>query len=209
MTRLLSIHPSHPQARLIAQCVDCLKDSGVIVYPTDSAYALGCCISSQRAIDELRRLRGLRKNHLLTLLCADLSVVSLFARVDNEAFKWLKSCVPGPYTFVLRATGATPRRVRHERRRTVGIRVPDNVVTAALLAALDEPLISTTLKPAGADRALTDPREAARVLKGRIGLVLDAGEGSAEATTVVDLTEGLPSVLRPGLGDTAVFEYMS
>ncbi|MBT6277589.1 MAG: threonylcarbamoyl-AMP synthase [Chromatiales bacterium] len=205
MTRVLQVHPTHPQPRIVAQVVSELERGGVIAYPTDSSYALGCLLTGS-ASDELRRIRNLRKGHLLTLICAGLSDMAVYARLDNAAFRRVKPCVPGPYTFILRATGETPRRVQHAKRRTVGVRVPNHPFVQALLAEVGVPLVSTTLKLPGDTLPRTDASEIAQALRGRLAAVIDAGDVGTESTTVVDLTGDNPEVIRAGVGPVELFE---
>lgn len=206
MSQFFQIHPDNPQARLVRQAVDILRAGGVIVYPTDSAYAIGCRIGDKAALDRIRRIRRLDARHNFTLVCRDLSEIATYARVDNAIYRLLRHNTPGPYTFILRATSEVPRRLMHPKRRTVGLRVPDNVVAQALLADLDEPLMSVTLIMPGDELPLIDPYEIREVLEHDVDLVIDGGYCGMEATTVVDLADDVPMVLRAGKGDTAPFE---
>lgn len=188
------------------QAVDIIRDGGVVVYPTDSAYALGCHIGDKNALDRIRRIRRLDANHNFTLVCRDLSEIATYARVDNAAYRLMKHATPGPYTFVLRATSEVPRRLMHPKRKTVGLRVPDNRVAAALLADLGEPLMSVTLIMPGEEYPLIDPYDIRQVLEHQVDLVIDGGYCGMEPTTVVDMADDTPMVLRVGKGDPEPFE---
>ena len=206
MSQFFQIHPENPQARLIRQAADIVRDGGVIVYPTDSAYALGCHIGDKNALDRIRRIRKLDDRHNFTLVCRDLSEIATYARVDNSVYRLLKHHTPGPYTFILRATSEVPRRLMHPKRRTVGLRVPDNAITQALLGDLGEPLMSVTLIMPGDELPLIDPYEVRELLEHQVDLVIDGGYCGMEATTVVDLADDLPMLLRAGKGDPTPFE---
>lgn len=206
MAQLFTVHPRNPQRRLISQAVAMLRAGGIAAYPTDSSYALGCLMSDAAGVRTIRRIRRLDDDHFLTLVCADLSALSTYARVDNAVYRLLRAHTPGPYTFVLKATRDVPRKLQHPKRRTVGIRVPEHPVAAALLAALGEPLMSTTARLPGDSLPASDARELAERLKSQVAVVLDAGACALEPTTVVDLSEGEPRVLRRGLGDVQAFE---
>jgi tRNA threonylcarbamoyl adenosine modification protein (Sua5/YciO/YrdC/YwlC family) len=206
MTQFFEIHPQNPQPRLIRQSVDVLLQGGVIVYPTDSSYALGCRIGEKSAMERIRRIRGLDEKHNFTLVCSDLSEITIYARIDNQAFRLLKSLTPGPYTFIYQATKQVPRRLLHPKRKTIGIRVPDNAICRALLDELDEPILSTTLVMPQDDMPLTDPYEVRRLLDLQVDLVIDGGFCGLEPTTVVDMTREPPLVTRQGKGDASLFE---
>lgn len=206
MAEIIRIHPDNPQPRLIEQVVDALRGGALIVYPTDSSYAFGCQLGNQAAIDRIRRIRETDKQHNFTLVCNDLSEIATYARVDNWAFRLLKSFTPGPYTFILKATGEVPKRMQHPKRRTIGIRVPDHAVASALLETLGEPMLSSTLLLPGSDIPLTDPYEIDERIGGRIEAIIDCGAAGLEPTTVLDLSGGQVEVLRKGKGDTTVFE---
>lgn len=203
MTQLLELHPKDPQVRLIRRAVDAVRAGGLIVYPTDSCYALGWAIEDKDAMEQLARIRATGKDHHFTLACRDLSEIARYARVDNWQYRLLKACTPGPYTFVLEATKEVPRRLMNPKRRTIGIRVPDHPVPQLLLAELGEPLMSSTLQLPGDDYPLTDPEEILERLKGRVEVILDGGNCGLDPTTVVDLAGGAPVVLRVGKGDVA------
>ncbi len=206
MLRYLEIHTQNPQARLIQQAVDAVRDGAVLVYPTDSGYALGCHLGDKDAVDRIRALRELDDKHNLTLVCRDLSEIATYAQVGNQAYRLLKSLTPGPYTFILDATREVPRRLQHPKRKTIGIRVPGHPIVDALLEILGEPLISTTLQLPGDAQPLTDPQEIKERLRHLVDVIIDGGLGSSEPTTIVDLTGAAPQVLRQGRGDTRMFE---
>ncbi len=205
MSPLIAIHPQNPQPRLIKQVVDCLNAGGVVVYPTDSSYAFGCRIGEKDALERIRQIRRLDQNHNFTLVCRDLSEIALYAKVDNAAYRMLKACTPGPYTFILQATRQVPRRLQHPKRKTIGLRVPDNVIAQAMLAALGEPIMSSTLTLPEEEMPLTDAYDMRELLGDRVDIIVDGGYCGFEFTTVVDLTEGIPHVLRVGKGDVNVF----
>jgi len=205
MPQLITVHPVSPQPRLIAQVVGCLSGGGLIVYPTDSSYAFGCRIGEKQALDRIRQIRCLAEDHNFTLVCRDLSEIAVYARVDNAAYRLLRACTPGPYTFILQATRQVPRRLQHPKRKTIGLRVPDNAIAQALLSALGEPIMSSTLALPGEDMPLTDAREIREALDKRVDLVVDGGYCGYALTTVVDLTEGVPQVVRVGKGDAEPF----
>ena len=206
MSQFFQIHPENPQARLVRQAVDIIRDGGVVVYPTDSAYALGCHIGDKNALDRIRRIRKLDDRHNFTLVCRDLSEIATYARVDNTVYRQLKHCTPGPYTFILKATSEVPRRLMHAKRKTVGLRVPDNQIALDLLADLDEPLMSVTLIMPGDEYPLIDPYEIRELLEHHVDLVIDGGYCGMEPTTVVDMADEMPMVLRVGKGDPEPFE---
>jgi tRNA threonylcarbamoyl adenosine modification protein (Sua5/YciO/YrdC/YwlC family) len=205
MSALISIHPENPQARLIAQVVNCLNTGGVVVYPTDSSYAFGCHLGEKNALERIRQIRRLDNNHNFTLVCRDLSEIAMYAKVDNTAYRLLKAYTPGPYTFILQATREVPRRLQHPKRKTIGLRVPDNMIAQAILAGLGEPIMSSTLALPDEDLPMTDPHDIRDRLGDRVNLIVDGGYCGYEFTTVVDLTEGVPRVVRVGKGDANVF----
>jgi tRNA threonylcarbamoyl adenosine modification protein (Sua5/YciO/YrdC/YwlC family) len=206
VSQFFQVHPDNPQARLVRQAVDIIRAGGVIVYPTDSAYALGCQIGDKAALDRIRRIRRLEADHNFTLVCRDLSELATYARVDNTQYRLLRNNTPGPYTFILKATSEVPRRLMHAKRRTVGLRVPENNIAQALLADLGEPLMSVTLILPGDELPLIDPYEIRDTLEYDVDLVIDGGYCGMEPTSVIDLADDLPLVLRVGKGDVTPFE---
>jgi len=206
VSQFYQIHPDNPQARLVRSAADIIRGGGVVVYPTDSAYALGCQIGDKSALDRIRRIRKLDDRHNFTLVCSDLSEIAAYAKVDNSAYRLLRHCTPGPYTFILKATSEVPRRLMHPKRKTVGLRVPDNRIAAALLQDLGEPLMSVTLIMPGDEYPLIDPYDIRDTLQHDVDLVIDGGYCGMEPTTVVDLADDAPMVLRVGKGDIAPFE---
>jgi len=206
LTQLISIHPVNPQARLIEQVVAVLQQDGVIVYPTDSAYALGCRLGDKGALERIKHLRNLDKNHNFTLMCQNLSELGTYARVDNPVFRLLKANTPGPYTFILPATHEVPKRLQHAKRKTIGLRVPDHPITLTMLKVLGEPLMSVSLIFPNEEALVTDPEEIYQRLEGKVDIVIDGGFCGAESTTVVDLTSGFPEIIRVGKGNPAPFQ---
>jgi tRNA threonylcarbamoyl adenosine modification protein (Sua5/YciO/YrdC/YwlC family) len=206
VSQFFQVHPDNPQARLVRQAVDIIRDGGVIVYPTDSAYAIGCQLGNKAALDRIRRIRRLDANHNFTLVCRDLSELATYARVDNTQYRLLRNNTPGPYTFILKATSEVPRRLMHAKRKTVGLRVPENPIAQALLADLGEPLMSVTLILPGDELPLIDPYEIRDALEHDVDLVIDGGYCGMEPTSVIDLADEVPLVLRVGKGDIAPFE---
>ncbi len=200
MAQFFSIHPDNPQPRLIQQAVQLIRAGAVIVYPTDSCYALGCHIGDKDAAERLRRIRGIDDHHHLTLVCRDLSEIAKFARVDNVQYRFLRAHTPGSYTFILRATRELPRRLAHPKRSTIGLRVPDHRVVHALLEQLDEPLLSTTLMLAGDDAPLSSANEIRQRLEHQVDLVIDGGDLAIQPTTVIDFSEDGPKLIRLGKG---------
>lgn len=200
MSQYFRIHPDNPQARLIKHAAEIIRAGGVVVYPTDTAYAIGCHMADKAALDRIIRIRRLDEKHLFTLLCRDLSEIATYAKVDNSQFRFLKAHTPGAYTFILQGTGEVPRRLMHEKRKTIGIRVPANPICQALLAELGEPLITATLLLPDEEFARTDPEEIRDALQKQVDLVIDGGFGLLQETTVVSLIEGAPEVLREGAG---------
>lgn len=206
MTQIFEIHPDNPQLRLIRQAVEVLRRGGVIIYPTDSAYALGCHIQDKAALQRIIRLRQLDDKHNFTLVCRDLSEIATYAKVNNTDYRLLKAFTPGAYTFILQATSEVPRLMLHPKRKTVGIRVPDHPVVSALLGELNEPLLSSTLILPGESEPMADIDDIRDTLARQVDLVIDSGFCGLEATTVVSLVEGVPEVLRRGKADPTPFE---
>jgi len=206
MSQFFQIHPENPQIRLIRQAATIVQEGGVIVYPTDSGYALGCHLGDKQALERIRKIRMLDEKHNFTLVCRDLSEVAVYAKVDNIAYRALRSHTPGPYTFVLLATNEVPRRLKHPKRKTIGLRVPDNAIAQSLLDALGEPMMSVTLILPGDDLPLLDPYEIRSILQQQVDLVIDGGYCGMEATSVIDLSDETPVILRQGAGSTAEFE---
>lgn len=206
MGERLDLHPDNPQQRLLRAAADCLQGGGVIAYPTDSCYALGCALGAKDAMERIQALRQARKGHFFTVVCRDLSEISRFALVENWQYRLLKSFTPGPYVFVLRATREVPRRLLDARRKTVGIRVPDHAVVRALLREYPEPIMSTTLQLPGEDSPMTDGREIHAQIGHALDLVLDAGNCGIEPSTIVDLSGEAPRLLRAGKGDPRPFQ---
>lgn len=202
MSQFFQIHAENPQIRLIRQAADRLREGGVIVYPTDSGYALGCLIGNKEAIDRIRALRQLDDKHHFTLVCRDLAEIASYAKVGNSTYRLLKQLTPGAYTFILTATREVPRRLQHPKRKTIGIRVPSNAIALALLAELGEPMMSTTLILPGEELPLTDPYEFRNQLERQVDLIIDGGYGDLESTTVIDLVDETPVLLRQGKGET-------
>ena len=200
MAQFLKIHPDNPQIRLIRQAVEIIQQGGLIAYPTDSAYALGCHIGDKFALDRIRGIRQLDKEHNFTLMCRDLSEVATYARVNNQMFRLIKNHIPGPYTFILEATSETPRRLKHPKRKTIGLRIPDNPIAMAVLETLGEPIMTSTLILPGDDLPLTDPYDIHSMMEHQLELVIDGGFCGMEATTVVDLTGDYPVIARQGCG---------
>ena len=203
MAQFFSIHPTHPQKRLVRQAAEIVRRGGLIAYPTDSCYALGCDRGNAKGAERLRRIRGIDERHHLTLMCRDISEIGRYAIVDDAQFKLLKSVTPGSYTFILRARREVPRRLT--KKKTIGVRVPGHPVAHALLAELDAPMLSATLALPGAPAPLSDPRGIREVLEHQVDLVIDAGSCGVEPSTVIDLTEEVPRVLREGKGALAPF----
>ena len=205
MAQYFVINAENPQARLIKHTVEILREGGVIAYPTDSSYALGCMIGFKEAQDKIRQIRGLGDDHLFTLVCSDLSELSTYAQVDNSQFRLLKANTPGAYTFILRATKEVPRRLQHPKRSAVGIRVPKHAMLQALLEALAEPLLSMTLQLPGDEEPLNEGWQIREQLEHSVDLVIDSAISHAGLTTVIDLTESAPVLIRRGVADSAPF----
>jgi tRNA threonylcarbamoyl adenosine modification protein (Sua5/YciO/YrdC/YwlC family) len=205
MSQFFSIHPDNPQARLIRQAVDIVRQGGVIIYPTDSAYALGCHIGDKQALQRIRQIRRLDDDHNFSLVCRDLSDLGIYARVSNSAYRLLKAATPGPYTFVLQATKEVPRRLVNPKRKTIGLRVPDNAICSALLSELGEPIMSSSLILPGHELPLTDPLEMRDLLEKQVDLIIDGGFCGVESTSVIGLEDAQPVMLREGRGDLSLF----
>ncbi len=201
MSQYLVVHPTHPQARLVRRAADIVRDGGVIVYPTDSTYAVGCHLGDKEAADRVRALRRLRHDHHFTLVCRDLSELATYARVDNTSYRIIRRHLPGPFTFILPATREVPRRLVHRQRKTIGIRVPNNTIAQALLAALDEPMMSTTLLLPDEQLPVTDVEDRRTALEHDVDVIVEGGTGGVRPTTVVDLTSGQVEIARQGIGE--------
>ena len=203
--QFFQIHAENPQERLVKQAVDVIRKGGVIIYPTDSSYALGCRLGDKSALDRIRRIRRLDDKHNFTLMCRDLSELGVFAKVNTAAFRLLKAYTPGPYTYILNATREVPRMLMHPKRRTIGLRVPGHPIAQSLLAELGEPLMSVTLIMPDADEPLSDPYEIRDLLESQVDLIIDGGYGGIEASTVVSFVDEEPEILREGCGDPEPF----
>jgi tRNA threonylcarbamoyl adenosine modification protein (Sua5/YciO/YrdC/YwlC family) len=206
MAKYFDVHPENPQPRTIGQVVDIVRDGGLIAYPTDSCFALGCRLDNKEALDRIRTIRHLDEGHHFTLVCHDFAQLGQFAYLSNTLFRTIKAATPGSYTFILRATKEVPRRLMHPKKKTVGMRIPDHAVVQALLAELGEPLVSSTLLLPDQDLPMTKGWEIKERLDGSVDAVIDSGECGIEPTTVVDLTDNEPRVVRPGAGDPSRFE---
>ncbi len=200
MSQYFEIHPTHPQQRLVHQAVEIIDAGGVVAYPTDSSYALGCHIGDKKALERVRRIRKIDEKHNMTLVCSDLSEIATYAKLSNSDYRMLKSLTPGPYTFILKATHEVPRRLMHPKRRTIGIRVVDHPVVRAMLEELRQPLMSTTLILPGESLPMTEVDEIRDALQRQIDLVIDSGHCGIETTTVIDLTGNAPMLVREGMG---------
>ncbi|BAO43924.1 L-threonylcarbamoyladenylate synthase [Thiolapillus brandeum] len=206
MAQFFQIHPENPQTRLVRQAVDILRDGGVIIYPTDSSYAIGCHIGDKHALDRIRRIRRLDDKHNFTLMCRDLSEISHYTKLDNQQYRLIKGLTPGPYTFILKATKQVPKRLMHPKRKTIGIRIPDNRIALALLEELNEPILSSTLILPGDDMPLMDPYEMKDLLEHQVDLIIDGGYCGYDPTTVIVMEDDEPWVAREGKGDTSLFD---
>jgi tRNA threonylcarbamoyl adenosine modification protein (Sua5/YciO/YrdC/YwlC family) len=206
VARYLDIHPDNPQPRLVAQVVQALRDDQLIAYPTDSGYALGARLGNREGRDRILRIRDLDERHHFTLMCKDFSQLGQFVHVDNAAFRAIKAATPGPYTFILPATGEVPKRLMHPKKRTVGVRIPDHVLVCAILEELGEPILTSTLILPGEEEARTMGWEIKEDLDHVVDVVIEAGETSAQPTTVIDWSGGAPEVVRHGAGDASRFE---
>ncbi|MDT8363366.1 MAG: L-threonylcarbamoyladenylate synthase [Nitrosomonas sp.] len=205
MAQFFSIHPQTPHLRLIRQAVDIIRNGGIIVYPTDSCYALGCQIGNKNAMERIRSIRNVDENHHFTLVCRDLSEIATYAKVDNAQYRLLKSATPGGYTFILTASREVPKRLQHPKKHTIGLRIPEHPVAHGLLTELGEPILSSTLILPGDELPLNDAQEIRQRLEHQVELILDAGSCGAEMTTVVDLTGNTPEIIRPGKGSLLPF----
>ncbi|MCH8493977.1 MAG: threonylcarbamoyl-AMP synthase [Idiomarina sp.] len=205
MSQFFQIHPDNPQHRLIVQAVDLIRQGGVVVYPTDSGYALGCQLQNKDAVEQILRIRQLGSEHNFTLMCRDLSELSVYSKVGNQAFRLIKNNTPGPYTFVLKATKEVPKRLMNPKRKTIGLRVPNNPIAQALLAELNEPMMSTTLIFPGDEFAEPDPYEIRMRLEKQVNLIIDGGHLMEKPTTVVDMVDDEIAIIRLGEGDPSPF----
>jgi tRNA threonylcarbamoyl adenosine modification protein (Sua5/YciO/YrdC/YwlC family) len=203
MAKIVELHPTHPQPRRVAEVVAAIRGGALIAYPTDSSYALGCHIGDKRAMDRIHRIRKTGKDHNFTLVCRDLSEISVYSRIDNWAYRLLRSLTPGPYTFILQATREVPKRLQNPKRRTIGLRVPDHPVVAAMLESLGEPIMSSTLQLPGDDVPLTDPFDIENRIGHEIELIVDGGSPGIEPTSVIDLSGDSVRILRVGRGDVS------
>lgn len=206
MSQFFYLHPDNPQARLINQAVAIVRNGGVVVYPTDSGYALGCQLENKQALERICKIRRIDDKHNFTLLCRDLSELSLYARVDNVAFRLLKAYTPGAYTFIFKATKEVPKRLMNAKRKTIGIRVPDNKIALDLLEAMGEPLMSTSLILPGNETTESDPEEIRDSLEHAVDVILNGGYLGEQPTTVIDFSDDDAVILRRGAGDPAPFE---
>ena len=200
MSQFFQVHPKDPQPRLIKRCVEILQKGGVIVYPTDSSYALGCRMDNRDGLERIRRIRQLVEDHNFTLVCVDISQISTVAKMDNESFRLIKSLTPGPFTFILEATKETPKRLVHGNRKTIGIRLPDDPITEAIVSDLGEPLFSSTLILPGDEEALADPEDIRERLEKVVDLIIDSGILPYEPTTIIGCTSDSPEIIRQGKG---------
>ncbi len=203
MSQYFSIHPTHPQQRLLTRAGEIIAAGGLVVYPTETTYAIGCHIGDKQALDRIRQIRRLDKDHHFTLACRDLSEIAAYARVDNTSFRLLKQFTPGPFTFLLQASREVPRRLVHPKRKTIGLRVPDHPIAQGLLAALGEPMMTTTMQLPGAEFPIADPEQIRDLVGNLVDLIIDGGSCGLLPTTVIDLTGGAPVVVRQGLGEFA------
>lgn len=206
MSQFFHIHPDNPQKRLISQACDIIRKGGLVVFPTDSGYALGCHLGDKSAMEKIRRIRDLDSDHNFTLMCRDLSEISIYSKVNNSVFRAIKTHTPGAYTFVLPATKEVPRRLQHPKRKTIGLRIPQNSIALALLEELNEPMMSVTLILPGDDFPLTDPDDILDSIGKQVELIIDGGFGSREPTTVIEFIDDIPEVIRYGQGDADAFE---
>ncbi|MFW5450619.1 MAG: L-threonylcarbamoyladenylate synthase [Methylophagaceae bacterium] len=206
MSQFFRVHPDNPQKRLISQACEIIRRGGLVVYPTDSGYALGCHIGDKAAMDKIRRIRQLDDDHNFTLVCRDLSELSTYAKVNNSVYRAIKAHTPGAYTFILPATKEVPRRLQHAKRKTIGLRIPENNIALELLEELNEPLMSSTLILPDEDSPMTDPEQIMDRIGKQVDLIIDGGYGGNEPTTVIEYIDDMPEVMRMGLGDSSPFE---
>mgnify|MGYP001816416174 CR=1 FL=1 len=206
MAQFFQIHPDNPQARLIRQAADIVHQGGSIVYPTDTSYALGCHIGDKNALQRMRRIRQVDDKHDFTLACRDLSEIATYAKVDNNQYRLIKSLTPGAYTFINNATKQVPKRLLHEKKKTIGIRIPDNRIALELLDTLGEPMLTSTLLLPGDEYPLTDPYDMKDTIGNLVDLIIDGGYCGMEETTMIDLVDDVPVVLREGMGDISIFK---
>lgn len=206
MSQFFYVHPDNPQARLIEQAVKIIKDGGVVIYPTDSGYAIGCQLDNKSAFERICRIRDISKEHNFTLMCSDLAQISNYARFDNQCFRALRNNTPGPYTFIFRATKEVPKRVQNAKRKTIGLRIPDNLIALALLEKLAEPVLSTSLILPGSQLTESDPELIRDQLEKQVDLIINGGHMGENPTTVIDMSDGDFSIIRHGSGDVSPFE---
>ncbi|HUL14282.1 MAG TPA: L-threonylcarbamoyladenylate synthase [Methylococcaceae bacterium] len=206
MAQYFQVHPLNPQLRLIRRAVEIVREGGLIAYPTDSSYALGCRLDNKDGLERIRRIRQLQEDHNFTLVCIDLSQIATFAKISNEAFRMIKSLTPGPFTFILKATREVPRRLLHPKRKTVGIRLPDNAISQSLVAELGEPLFSSTLIMPGEEDALSDPETIRERLEKEVDLIIDAGVVAYAPTTIIGFMEETPEIIRQGKGVVSILK---
>ncbi|WP_456405740.1 L-threonylcarbamoyladenylate synthase [Thiolapillus sp.] len=206
MAQFFQIHPENPQPRLVRQAVEILRGGGVIIYPTDSSYAIGCHVGDKAAMDRIRQIRRLDDKHNFTLVCRDLSEISQYTKLGNQQYRLIKSLTPGPYTFILKATKQVPKRLMHPKRKTIGIRIPDNRIALALLEELNEPILSSTLILPGEELPMMDPYDMKQTLENQVDLIIDGGYCGYDPTTVVVMEDDEPWIARHGKGDASLFE---
>lgn len=206
MSQFFHIHPENPQGRLISQAVQIIRQGGIVVYPTDSGYAIGCALGDKKAMDRIVQIRKIDKNHNFTLVCKDFSEIANFARVDNQAFRAIRAHSPGPYTFIFKGTKEVPKRVLNEKRKTIGIRIPDNKIALAMLEELGEPIMSTSLLLPGEDFSESDPDEIRFRIEKQVDLIIHGGYLIETPTSIIDFSEGEAEVIRRGEGDVSLFE---
>ena len=207
MAQFFEIHPDNPQRRLIQQAVSIIDRGGLVIYPTDSSYALGCHIGDKSAMERIQRIRHLDHKHHFTLVCSDLSEIGTYAKVSNASYRMMRMLTPGPYTFLLKASSEVPRRLMNPKRKTIGVRVPDNKIVHALLLELGQPIMSSTLIPVGGDQAMDDAEEIREIYQHEVDLVIDGGFCGIEPTTVINLIDPVAQVARQGKGEVAFLEY--